>query len=205
MLSRTYNRITQRCSRFYNGLSIEVNMTSHRFSALRSALTVSALLLVGPVAANWASQGERSVSFKAVGPGGLAIDGNGNDVSLKEQGDQFVATIGLNSLKTGIDLRDRHMKEKYLETPKYPQAVFTVDKSKVTVPGEGDAEGKLQLHGVTKAVKVHYKVAGSDKAATVSGSARINIKDFKVEVPSYLGVTVKPDVTISFKLDVANK
>ncbi|HEY5956106.1 MAG TPA: YceI family protein, partial [Polyangiaceae bacterium] len=168
-------------------------MASSRFFALKSTLVVSALLLVGPVSANWVSQGEHSVSFKAVGPGGLAIDGNGNDLALKEQGDQFVATVGLNSLKTGIDLRDRHMKEKYLETPKYPLAIFTFDKSKVSVPGEGDVEGKLQLHGVTKPVKVHYKVTGSDKTATVSGLARINIKEFHIDVPSYLGVTVKPD------------
>src|SRR4051812_12504401 len=33
--------------------------------------------------------------------------------------------LKLDSLKTGIDLRDEHMKKKYFETDKYPEAVLT--------------------------------------------------------------------------------
>jgi len=155
--------------------------------------------------AGWASRGERSVSFKAVGPGGLGIEGKGNDVTVKESGDVVVVTVGLNSLKTGIDLRDKHMKEKYLETPKYPQAVFSVDKSKIKFPGEADVDGKLSLHGTTKTVKVHYSAKGTDKDGQVLGSAHVNMKDFNIEVPSYLGVTVKPDVTVTLNFGVENK
>jgi hypothetical protein len=180
-------------------------MMSNRFLGLKSSVVIASLLLVGPAMAGWVHHGERLVSFKAVGPGGLGIEGKGSDVSLKEQGDAIVATVGLGSLNTGIDLRDKHMKEKYLETSKYPNAVFTVDKSKVKVPGEGDVDGKLQLHGVTKPVKVHFKATGSDKDATVVGSAHVNMKDFNIEVPSYLGVTVKPDVTVSFKVSAVDK
>lgn len=169
------------------------------------ALTIAGFLCVGSAGASWVASGERLVAFKAVGPGGLGIEGKGTDVSVKEQGDVIVATVGLGSLKTGIDLRDSHMKEKYLETQKYPSAVFTVDRAKVQSPGEGDVEGKLQLHGVTKNVKVHYKATGSDKESTVTGTAHVNMKDFRIEVPSYLGVTVKPDVTVTFRTGVSNK
>ncbi len=172
----------------------------------RSACVIMAgLLLVGPAAAAWVHAGERSVAFKAVGPGGLGIEGKGSDISLKEQGDVIIATVGLGSIKTGIDLRDKHMKEKYLETPKYPNAVFTVEKSRIRSPGEGDIDGKLQLHGITKPIRLHYKASGSDKQSTVTGSAHVNMKDFNIEVPSYLGVTVKPDVTVTFKVGAVDK
>jgi hypothetical protein len=34
---------------------------------------------------------------------------------------------------------------------------------------------------------------------------RINIRDFGINVPSYLGVTVKPDVDVAIKLSAAEK
>jgi len=176
-------------------------------STFRSGLSVvvAGVLCVGPAAAGWVHAGERSVAFKAVGPGGLGIEGKGSDVSVKEQGDVIVATVGLGSIKTGIDMRDKHMREKYLETPKYPNAVFTVEKAKLRSPGEADVDGKLQLHGVTKSIRLHYKATGSDKQNTVIGSAHVNMKDFNIAVPSYLGVTVKPEVTVTFKVAVVDK
>jgi hypothetical protein len=183
----------------------EVVMPSQRIFGIKSSVLLASLMLVAPALAGWVNHGERQVSFKAVGPGGLGIEGKGNDISVKEQGDVIVATVGLNSLATGIDLRDKHMKEKYLETSKYPHAVFTVERSKLKIPGETDVDGKLQLHGVTKTVKVHYSASGSDAQATFTGTSHLNMKDFNIEVPSYLGVTVKPDVTVAFKFSAANK
>lgn len=179
-------------------------MSSNRSFRLKYSVIIASLLLVAPALAGWVAQGDRQVSFKAIGPGGLAIEGKGSDVTVREQSDKLIASVGLGSLQTGIALRDRHMKEKYLETAKYPRAVFTVAKSKLKIPGEGDADGSLQLHGVTKPVRIHFKATGNDKTATVTGSSRINMKEFKIEVPSYLGVTVKPDVTVSFKVAATN-
>jgi len=179
---------------------------SKRFSrGLSFSVTVVAMLFVGPATASWAQYGERYVAFRAVGPGGLGIEGKGSDVSLREQGDAIVATVGLGSLATGIELRDKHMREKYLETAKYPVLVFTIDKSKVKSPFEGDIDGNLKLHGVTQSVRLHYKATGTEKHASVVGSTKLNMKDFNIAVPSYLGVSVKPDVTVTFKLDVEDR
>ena len=172
-------------------------------------LSVSALALVlfsgASADAHWAHQGERQVIFKAVGPGGLALEGKGGDISLTEQGSSIVASVGLGDITTGIGLRDKHMREKYLEVAKYPRAVFTFEKSKVRSPGEGDIDGQLLLHGVTKPIRVHYKAVGTEKEATINGSARLNMKHFDIAVPSYLGVTVKPEVTVTFKLSAVDK
>ena len=177
--------------------------TFNRSSCL-AALT--ALLLLAELAsAAWTVQGKRSASFKAIGPGGLSIVGNGSDVAVKDNGDAVAISVGLNSLKTGIDMRDRHMKEKYLETSKYPSAVLQVEKAKLKVPTSGaDIEGKLSLHGVTRTVRVHYSANGSVNKAAVSGTVRVNMKEFGINVPSYLGVTVKPDVDVSVQFDAAD-
>jgi len=165
----------------------------------------TALLIASAASAAWTVHGKRSASFKAVGPGGLSIVGTGSDVAVKDKGDAISISVGLNSLKTGIDLRDNHMKEKYLETGKYPTAVLLVDRAKLKLPTSGaDIDGRLSLHGVTKPVHVHYSASGSGKQANVAGSLRINMKEFGISVPNYLGVTVKPDVDVNVEFDATD-
>lgn len=177
--------------------------TFNRALTLKTLYAV--LLVVSAASAAWTVQGKKSASFKAVGPGGLSIVGNGSDVAVKDQGDMLAISVGLNSLKTGIDLRDNHMKEKYLETSKYPTAVLQVEKAKLKIPTPGaDTEGKLSLHGVTRTVRVHYSANGSSNKATVAGTLRVNMKEFGINVPSYLGVTVKPDVDVSVQFDATD-
>jgi len=173
---------------------------------IKVSVIVSALFVVAQASAAWVAQGTKSASFKAVGPGGLSIVGNSSDVRINDTGDTVAITVGLSSLNTGIDMRDRHMKEKYLETPKYPTAVLRVAKSQVKLSvGGADVDGKLTLHGVTKPVKVHYVASGSEKSANITGTLRINMKEFGVEVPSYLGVTVKPDVVVTVAFGATDK
>jgi len=171
---------------------------------IKSLVLLVPLLLAGPAAAAWLAHGAKSVTFTALGPGGLRIEGKGSDVDVKEHGDTVAVSVSLGKLTTGIALRDRHMREKYLETAKYPKAVFAVDKSRIKAPFDGNVEGTLSLHGVTRPLTVHYTAKGAANKVHVTGSAQLNIKDYRIEVPSYLGVTVKPNVTVSIQFDADN-
>lgn len=179
--------------------------TKHCFSI---GLTLLVFGMAAPSSAAL-SNGESKVVFTATGPGGLTFVGKSSSANLKESGNSIVVSVKLDSLVTGIDLRDRHMKEKYLETGKYPTAVLEVDKTKLQLPTgntvNATVDGKLTLHGVTRPVKVTYRADGDSKRAKVDGTMRINMNEFKIEVPSYLGVTVKPNVDIAVKLAVFDK
>lgn len=164
------------------------------------------LALSGTASAAWVAQGTKNASFRAVGPGGLAIVGNSSDVSVKDLGQNLAIVVGLQGLKSGIDMRDSHMKETYLETTKYPNAQLLVSKSKLSTPNAGaDVDGTLTLHGVTKPVRFHYIATGTGKQAHIEGTLSVNMKEFGIQVPNYLGVTVKPDVQVSAKFDAADK
>jgi polyisoprenoid-binding protein YceI len=162
-----------------------------------------------PAAAALSATGESKVVFKATGPAGLSIEGKGHDVKLKESSGTVVVTVKLGDITTGIALRDRHMKEKYLETAKYPNATLEVEKSKLRFPSgntvNANAEGKLTLHGVTHPVKVSYRADGDATRAKVVGTLHLNMKDYKIEVPSYLGVTVRPNVDVEVNFGVVDK
>jgi polyisoprenoid-binding protein YceI len=142
------------------------------------------------------------VSFLAAGPAGMKIEGTTNDLTLAEQGDNVVITVPLANLTTGIALRDRHMKEKYLEIAKYPSATMSVARSALKIPAgadkvEADAPSTVTIHGQTKPVTVHYESKRDGSSFSTRGRFHININEFGIAVPSYLGVTVKPDVDVT--------
>lgn len=141
------------------------------------------------------------VGFQAMGPAGLKIAGKTAELTVIEEGDSISIVVPLANLKTGIDVRDHHMKEKYLEIEKFPSARLTVNRSELKLPAAGervasDVPGTLFLHGQTKPVIVHYEVKAEGPAYAVDGKLRLNMKEVGIEVPSYLGVTVKPDVDV---------
>jgi len=145
---------------------------------------------------------ESRVGFQAIGPAGMRIEGTTADLDVTSDGDHIVIQVPLSNLKTGIEVRDRHMRDKYLEVQKYPQAKLTVARGDVKLPQAGekasyDAQAVLDLHGQTKNVSVHYDLKGEASGVVVDGKLHVNMKDVGIEVPSYLGVTVKPDVDVN--------
>lgn len=157
------------------------------------------------------SQGTGSVNFKAEGkPGFMKINGEGDKAlgQVKLDGKEVSGTLSfdLNSLSTKISLRDQHMKEKYLETGKFPKAELTI--TKLTLPksiaeqnsGEVPFEGKLKLHGIENTIqngKVKYSMSGKD--VEFEAEFDTTIKAHEIPVPSYAGITVADNVKVIVK------
>jgi polyisoprenoid-binding protein YceI len=172
-------------------------------------LTSLAVLVVVPIAAHAALNltGTSKVDFKAVGPGGLSIEGKSADLQVADDGSAVTVTAPLASLDTGIALRNKHMKEKYLEVEKYPEATLKASKAGITFPEEGKSvngafPGSLTLHGVTKDANVHYKATRSKGAYQVDATMKVNMNDYGMVTPSYLGVSVDPNVEVEVVFQV---
>jgi polyisoprenoid-binding protein YceI len=149
------------------------------------------------------------VEFDAVGwPSALKIRGKGTGLEgrLLVEGAAVSGAIAfdLTTLETGIALRDRHMKEKYLETARFPRATLTLSRlalekvpsaetfGPVTVP----FGGTLSLHGVEKPIAGEAKISRAGPSLTTAASFEINIKEFGIGVPSYMGITVAEKVQV---------
>lgn len=149
-----------------------------------------------------------SIEFLAKGsPGFLKIQGTEGKLrgALKLDGDKLNGELiaDLTGLKTGIDLRDQHMKEKYLETGKFPEATLKIDNQTINTAttDKQTVQGELTLHGVTKPVVVEAVVKKADaKKYDVQSTFNIVLADFGIDVPKYLGVTVAQDVTVATKM-----
>ncbi len=165
-------------------------------TALLAALTVSLV-----AAARLARNGASSTSFKAQGPAGLSIEGKTAEMSIADDGTTIFIVVPLANITTGIGLRDDHTK-KALEVDKYPSTTLAVARASIKFPAagaesSGDAPGKMTLHGQTKDITFHYSARLNGDTFDVKGSTTINVDDFGIQRPSYLGVTVKPNVDVA--------
>jgi polyisoprenoid-binding protein YceI len=152
------------------------------------------------------NHGAARIIFMARGPVGLSFVGKSEQVVLKEEHGEMVVSLRLDSLNTGISFRDDHMRDRYLETAKFPEAVLRVDRSQLQWPEAGPVQakvkGKLTLHGVTRTVTIAYQAEGTCHHARIEATLHLNMKSFKIETPVHLGMTVRPGIDISLKMGV---
>jgi polyisoprenoid-binding protein YceI len=125
-------------------------------------------------------------------------------------GSEVYFEVPLNALSTGIDMRDRHMREHYLHTDRYPYVSFKGRLKSVERAG-GDTlrvttQGKLDLHGQSKDYEIACVVTGSHTGYAVAAGFDIRLTDFDIEVPSLMflkiGEVIK--VQVNAKLAPAN-
>ncbi|WP_194975633.1 YceI family protein [Aquiflexum lacus] len=113
--------------------------------------------------------------------------------------------IDLNTLRTGIGLRDRHMRENYLETKKYPYAEFTgkigteinlvVGQSKSVI-----AKGKFKIHGVEREIEVPGKLTAiSDSELQLEAKFTVLLSDYNIDIPTVVFYELAEDQIVSIR------
>lgn len=105
-------------------------------------------------------------------------------------GAEMYFEVDLNSIDTGIGLRNRHMREDYLHTDKYPFTHFEgkIVESKMESKGKYKvkASGKMFIHGVTKNISVDGTVQYAEDGYRVITKFPIKLTDYEIEVPSFM-------------------
>jgi polyisoprenoid-binding protein YceI len=111
--------------------------------------------------------------------------------------------VDLMKLETGITLRDRHLRNNYLEVQKGPEfAVAKMDNLKLEkLPGKGTIRGLLTLHGQQREVTGTADIQPQGAGYRVEASFPVRISEFQIPEPTYLGVGVKDEITIRVKLN----
>ena len=147
-----------------------------------------------------------STKFLAIGrPSLLKIHGEGagpkGELTIKDNVVEGQLEVDLTTFKTGVDMRDDHMKNKYLEVAKFPKAILTVKGLKMPptdqLPKEVPFEGTLSLHGETQAIKDgKVQLAKSGDKITFTAKFQTNITGHKIDIPSYAGVRVAETIDV---------
>ncbi len=139
---------------------------------------------------------------------------NVNDITQKPMGK---VKVPINNIKTGIDLRDEHLRsEMWLNSQKFPYAEFQLTgiknpSSKNLKDGQKvncTLLGKFSVHGVTKDVEVpatltYFKESERTKAKVpgnlLVANAEFNIRlaDYGIKIPDMVVGKVSDEVVIN--------
>jgi polyisoprenoid-binding protein YceI len=143
-----------------------------------------------------------------------AFDGKTSDVSgmivadpANPSAGSVQIVINVNALDTGVGMRNKEMRERYLETTKFATATF----KSVSVagppsiapnqPAEISVTGDMTLHGVTKRMTIPVRVVLIPEGRLHATSTfKLRMPDFGISVPHNILVTVNDEVPV--RLDV---
>ena len=121
-------------------------------------------------------------------------------------------SIDASTFKTGIDLRDEHLRSaNWLDTAKYPSIDFETSSVKPVSKDKYTVRGTLSLHGVTRRVTTtvelkYLKADAQTKASGFKGDVvrlqtdfDLKLSDYGIVIPAQLTSKVSNAVKISVK------
>lgn len=110
--------------------------------------------------------------------------------------------VELQTLETGIGIRDRHMKNNYLEVEKGPAfATAVIEDIRVEkLEGKTVFTAMLSLHGQKKKVTGAAELQQKDGKIRVQAQFPVKVSEFEIPAPTYLGVGVKDEIQIKVSL-----
>jgi polyisoprenoid-binding protein YceI len=119
--------------------------------------------------------------------------------------------VDLNTLKTGIGLRDSHMRENYLETDKFPFAEFTgklvqqpnlIWGTKTSVK----AVGKFKIHGIEREIEVFgFLMLAQNGKLELDASFTILLSDYNIPVPKLVFYELAEEQKVSINAILTQK
>ncbi|MBY0403107.1 MAG: YceI family protein [Cyanobacteria bacterium] len=114
--------------------------------------------------------------------------------------------VDLASIDTGIELRNEHMRDNFLETAKYPKAVYKVTsiltKAKTPVtPGQKvvlDTVGTLTLHGKSVMKRIPVTVTKRDNnTVRIQATFPVALKDHEIKRPEIVLQKLADNIFVS--------
>ena len=150
---------------------------------------------------------DSQVIFTAIGnPTFIKVRGEGKIKQATLNQSNGIFLVDLNTLSTGIELRDTHMKEKYLNVKKFPHAKLVFDNVNIAMnDDERTVPCTFSLNGKSKKINVMAKVKKKDKKIQVDATFEIMLTDYQIEIPSYKGITIANKVLVSSQLSLESQ
>lgn len=113
---------------------------------------------------------------------------------------QLYFEVDLTTLDTGIDLRNRHMRDNYLETDKYRYTFFE-GKIKSISKETGnrysvEVGGTLFIHGVTNEIDVRGNLNSTDDGFFVECDFAVALPDYKIDIPQVMFMKIDEEMKL---------
>lgn len=119
---------------------------------------------------------------------GLNVDGSFKDLkttisfsAAEPEKSSIQANVDVNSISTGIALRDKHLKgEDFFNTAKFPG--IQIKSKNIVALADGFFVGTfdLTIKNITKTVEIPFTFSRSDNEGTFTGNFELNRRDYEV-------------------------
>lgn len=126
-------------------------------------------------------------------------------------GSRLFFEVDLASLDTGISLRNRHMRDNYLETDEHPYATFDGKLDRIEAAGPGRfnvrASGDFAVHGVAARRTLDCLVTEERGGHRVACAFPVRLEDHDIEIPRIMFMKLAPEVRveIDFRVQLAGR
>jgi len=189
---------------------------------IRTGLLAYGLLVCLPISAvsqeyHVDRDAENSVRFVSQAPveevvgatdridGYVLLNGPRLEEGSSAEGTQLYLEVDLASLDTGLGLRNRHMRDNYLEVEEFPYATFdaTIERVEVATPGvfRVIARGALNIHGVEHQREISCDVSARQEGYRARCTFTVLLSDFDIEIPKLMFLKLAEEVRL--ELDFA--
>lgn len=151
------------------------------------------------------------ITFEASVPFYEAVEAKNNEVvaSLNPKDGEISFVVLIKSFHFERSLMEDHFNENYMESRKYPKAYFKGQIEKFafakinTTASEYYIKGKINIHGVTKNIRVLATLSKTAKNTTlIESNFTLNTDDFKIEIPIIVLSKISKNVNVSLKTEL---
>ncbi len=120
---------------------------------------------------------------------------------------QFYFEVDLASLDTGIDLRNRHMRDDYLQVARYPYAKFKGVLEQIE-RGPGDslrvtAKGTMSIHGVDREVRIPCTIAPAGSHYGTHCAFQVLLSDYGIPIPKLMFLKLSNEIRLDLTFSLA--
>lgn len=112
-------------------------------------------------------------------------------------------TVSADSFRTGLSLRDKHMRDRYLEAKEHQTIVFSLDAQPIVWEAgkTSKLQGHLQVKNVRRPIEVEVRIdEPTERGFSATTSFPLDVTEFGIEQPSFKVVKMDPVVQATVEL-----
>ncbi|MFK7952762.1 MAG: YceI family protein [Ekhidna sp.] len=118
-----------------------------------------------------------------------------------------VFVVPMTSFEFEKSLMQEHFNENYLESEKYPKAIFKgkiIDWNGEMGESKATVEGELDLHGIKKNVSMEGTIDYQTDKMEVNSVFMIKLEDYKIKIPKAVFYNIAEEVEVTVKFEYAS-
>jgi polyisoprenoid-binding protein YceI len=123
---------------------------------------------------------------------------------INQQTGEIQFSVLIKSFRFKKSLMEQHFNEDYLESDKFPKAIFKgiiADISRVNFGTDGtypvSVTGELTIHGITNKLSSKGDIMVKNGVATAQSTFNINLADYKITIPSLVRNNIAKTIAIT--------